>query len=116
MTVHSTRDVRESLEFHIGSAAGFRENLIPKDKPWDPKNEKYAKCLNAVLKHVESLPDDDPTFRMLAACDKLFDEYEGFKVPEDHWQGVIHCQTDDPTAWFEDWAKSLIDDEAEAVE
>jgi hypothetical protein len=107
--MRSTIEVKEAIVYYFESAAGFRESLIPKDQLWNPKNEKFATYLKAVIEHIKVLPDNDPTLLMLAACEKLFDEDAGFIVSDDDWQGVIHCQTDDPTVWFEDWAKGLID-------
>jgi hypothetical protein len=79
-------------------ARSFREFLIPKDNPWNPKNEKYARCLNSVLEYVESLPPDHPAFLKLEA--KECDEDEDGLT----WAGVIHCDTTDPAGWFADWA------------
>lgn len=101
-------EVQESLIAYFESAATFRENHIPDDKPWNPKNEKYARSLRLVLAYVKALPFDHPTFKQLADCEHYVDEYEGFKVPGDEWQHVIHCQTDDPADWYDNWVCRLI--------
>ena len=98
----STDAVRDTLIYFFEQAAGFRASLIPKDDAWNPKNEKHATCLNGVLDYVRGLPDDSPTLQTLRDFGGCWDEDLDSK-----WNDVIHCDTDDPAAWFEDWAKGL---------
>ena len=105
----TTQSIREILVEYIGKAAAYREELIPKDKPWDAKNQKHAACLNAVKDYIETLPDDNPQLQKLADNEHLYDEDAGFSVPDDEWNDVIHCRSDNAAAWFQDWAQSLIE-------
>ncbi len=103
-----TKEVLAGLDWFFGCAFGFREGLIEKDQPWNPKNEKYAKRLAAVCEYVDKLTVEHPAVVALAECDVLFDEDAGFQIPNDEWADVIHCNTDDPAAWFEDWIGGLV--------
>jgi hypothetical protein len=97
---------QEFLIDYFSRAAGFRESHILVDKPWNPKNAKYARYLRAVLQHIESLPSDHPTFRKLA----------GVQLSDGDWAGVIHCEADDPAAWFEEWANALAEEDQTATQ
>jgi hypothetical protein len=114
MSDHDDRvsGVRMGLIDYLSEAASFRENLIPEDQPWNPKNERHAACLKSVLEYANSLPCDHPAFLKLAdklaGYDYMFDEDDGaFLVPDKEWEGVIHCSTDNPAAWFDIWVESL---------
>lgn len=117
--------VRNALVEYFESTAAYRESLIDEEKLWETKNQNYAKSLRLVVKHIRTLPDDDPMLMKLAACPGLFfDDGTVFTAPQDEDgrsetnDGAVHCgprfepmSPRDCAEWFESWAETAVEED-----
>ena len=120
-----TPAVRKEVMEYLKSKAAYRASMADKDKPWDwggAKNASYAESLHRMVDYVSKLPDDDPTLRKLAACEKLSGD-GGFEAPKDRDgqsytdSAAIHCgprgkviEWADCAEWFASWAETAIEE------
>jgi hypothetical protein len=97
-------NIRADLVRYFDTAAGFCRSMSSRDST----RAEHARCLLAVVGHIKSLADDNATLERLATCGLTVNEEFGvLEIPASGWNRVIHCDSDDPAAWFVEWAAGV---------
>ncbi|QEL16862.1 hypothetical protein [Limnoglobus roseus] len=115
----SVAQIRQIVRDHFTEKANWRRHkameLEARQRHGVDKNLCHAESIEAVAAFAESLPDSDPAWAELAACDALTDEFEGLRIPGGVHQSTIHLG--DPLtgispakleAAFRGWAECVI--------
>jgi len=131
--MYKISDVRNALVEYFQSTAEYRERFVVGEDDEggfdhdqyksDRKNSNHADALKLLVEFIGSLPDDDPTLKLLAGCDDLFTDGEVFEQPQNmdgqsrtndsavHFGDPYKPEVMDRagfSGWFESWAEDAI--------